>query len=218
MTLSQSKHAQTVFGVLRAARNGAVYGGKVRFLHALVIGLLYRHGPLRQRLVLVLNATKQHAETLASFAVIYKAAVALLLLLAKSTDVPLSRSYAKFIAGCVGSWVVYLQRYLFFNGAITHQVTLYCFSRVVLAVGKILVDKYYSWNGSPIASLALHQKKHHIYRMAWRVFAVLTWGLVMMIYDTHPQYLQSLLRHSMEYIYNVEQAGGWASWRQLIGL
>lgn len=217
MTLSQSKNAQAVFGVLRAARNGAVYGGKVRFLHALVISLLYRRGSLRQRLVLVFNATKQHAETLASFAVIYKAAYAILLLVAKSVDVPLSRSYAKFMAGCIGSWVVYLQRYLFFNGAITHQVTLYCFSRVVLAVGKILVDQYFARNGYA-DSEALHRLKLLIYRTAWRVFAVLTWGLVMMIYDTHPQYLQSLLRHSMEYIYNVEQVGGWESWRQILGL
>ena len=41
-----------------------------------------------------------------------------------------------------GSWIVYSQHFNFFHGGITHQITLYCFSRVVLALSKILLDKY----------------------------------------------------------------------------
>ena len=67
-------HHQSVisstFEVLKSARNGIVYGGKLRFLHALVINLLYRSGPIVPRLKSVLEATKDHAQVLAAFAII----------------------------------------------------------------------------------------------------------------------------------------------------
>ena len=75
-------HHQSVisstFEVLKSARNGIVYGGKLRFLHALVINLLYRSGPIVPRLKSVLEATKDHAQVLAAFAIIYKACVMIL--------------------------------------------------------------------------------------------------------------------------------------------
>lgn len=213
--------------ILRSSRNGIVYGGKIRFSHALVINLLYRSGPLKPRLQLTFTAAKDHAQVLAGFAIIYKTLVMLLQHdKVMGSDNP---GLIKFIAGGVGSWFVYSQHFDYFHPGITHQITLYCFSRVLVALAKIALD-YYLVCTQP--SLQLHDKKvkfrdlsdnqqnklkHVIYNKSWKYFAVLTWALVMFIYDFQPKYLQSSLRHSMAYIYDVEMES-WNTWREFFGI
>lgn len=213
--------------VIRSSRNGIVYGGKLRFSHALVINLLYRSGPLKPRLQQVFKATRSHAEVLAAFAIIYKSSLSVLL---NEKIMGSERlGLVKFIAGCFGSWIVYSQHFGYFNPGITHQITLYCFSRVLIASGKILLDHYLNCtkptlrlaNGEsiPFTKLSSQQQKKlksSVYNKTWKYFAVLTWGLVMFIYDYQPQYLQSSLRHSMAYIYDVEM-DEWSTWREFLG-
>ncbi|KAI5959939.1 uncharacterized protein KGF55_005171 [Candida pseudojiufengensis] len=214
--------------IIRSARNGIVYGGKLRFSHALVINLLYRSGPILPRLKSVLEATKNHAEVLASFAIIYKLTVQILLndsfLGSKNLQL------IKFLSGCIGSWIVYSGHFNFFNSGITHQITLYCFSRVIIALGKIILDKFllcyqpkfmnYSGEFISYKNLNMNQQKklkNMIYNKSWKYFAIIVWGLVMFIYDYQPQYLQSSLRHSMAYIYDVEM-DSWNNWREFFGV
>lgn len=217
-----------ILEILRSSRNGIVYGGKLRFSHALVINLLYGSGPLKPRLKKVLSATKNHAEVLAVFAIIYKLALKLLQL--PGFLGPKRALMNKFLSGAFGAWIVYSQHFNFFHPGITHQVTLYCFSRVMLAMGKILLDKYlecfqpkfHRATGETIVFRDLsnsQQKKlrNSIYNKSWKYFAVITWGLVMLIYDYQPQYLQSSLRHSMAYIYDVEMES-WGTWREFLGV
>ncbi|KAK6202361.1 Tim17/Tim22/Tim23/Pmp24 family-domain-containing protein [Scheffersomyces amazonensis] len=213
---------------LRSARNGIVYGGKIRFSHALVINLLYRSGPILPRLKPVLKATKNHAEVLAAFAMIYKIAVKLLI--QPTLLGPGNTRLAKFIGGAFGAWIVYSQHFPYFHPGITHQITLYCYSRVSLAVGKILLD-YYLQSRQPmfrnskgdvllfndLTSKQQLKLKNAIYGRSWKYFAVLVWALVMFIYDYQPQYLQSSLRHSMAYIYDVE-LDSWSSWWEFLGI
>jgi peroxisomal membrane protein 4 len=68
--LDPSNHE--LLAVVKAARNGAVYGAKVRFPHALVMVFMFRSGTIRQKVQLVFKATRTHASNLARFAVIYK--------------------------------------------------------------------------------------------------------------------------------------------------
>lgn len=202
-----------------------MYGGKLRFSHALVINLLYRSGPVMPRMKLVLKATRQHSTVLAAFAIIYKTALNLLKLDQVLGPNP---GLVKFVAGGFAGWVVYSQHFHTFNPGITHQITLYCFLRVLLAVGKILLDLYLQCR-QPILNVRGERVKFsdltdsqsrrlraNIYNMLWKYFAVLTWAMVMFIYDYQPQYLQSSLRHSMAYIYDVEM-DSWATWREFIG-
>ena len=226
--LLHSAAARPFIEILRLSRNGIVYGGKIRFSHALVINLLYRSGPLKPRLILVLQATKSHASVLAAFAIVYKAACKILengQLLGKHNN-----SLVKILAGAFGAWIVYSQHFPYFNPGITHQITLYCFSRVMIACGKILLDNYLhcrqptfttgKGNDVKYADLSESQKKaikNGVYNTLWKYFAVATWALVMVIYDYYPQYLQSSLRHSMAYIYDVEQEN-WDTWRDFLGI
>ncbi|KFY57266.1 hypothetical protein V496_06478 [Pseudogymnoascus sp. VKM F-4515 (FW-2607)] len=61
-----------LFALVKAARNGAVYGAKIRFPHALVMIFLFRSGTFKEKARLVYKATRTHAQNLARFAVIYK--------------------------------------------------------------------------------------------------------------------------------------------------
>jgi hypothetical protein len=61
-----------LLAIVKGARNGAVYGAKVRFPHALVMVFLFRSGTFRQKVDLVFRATRTHARNLAKFATIYK--------------------------------------------------------------------------------------------------------------------------------------------------
>lgn len=210
--------------VVKSARNGVVYGGKVRFLHALVISLLYRSGPLWPRFKQVLTATKNHAEVLAAFAVLYKFLCKVLV--HESLLGPKNARLIKFLSGAIGAWVVYSQHFDYFHPGITHQVTLYCFSRVLIALGKIFLDQYldcaqpsFSEQNTQFRDLSVVQQKKvrlAIYNTSWKYFAVATWGLVMFIYDYQPEYLQSSLRHSMTYIYDVEM-DSWSTWKDFLG-
>lgn len=213
--------------VIRSSRNGIVYGGKIRFSHALVINLLYRSGPLGPRLKLVLKATKEHSLVLAAFAVAYKS-VLHVLLQDKVMGVG-NAGASKFVAGAFAGWVVYSQHFNFLNPGITHQITLYCFSRVLIACGKIVLDLYLQCR-QPLLSIRGESVKFNdlsdvqarrfrakVYNKSWKYFAVLTWALVMFIYDYQPQYLQSSLRHSMAYIYDVEM-DTWSTWKEFLGI
>lgn len=226
MTILTDPLFRPLLEILRSSRNGIVYGGKIRFSHALVINLLYRSGPLIPRLKQVFKATKEHSTVLAGFAIVYKTMVNLLKqeqLLGQKTGL------VKFIAGAIAGFIVYSQHFKYFNPGITHQVTLYCFSRVLIASSKILLDLYLDYR-QPMLSvrgksltydkLTAGQErllKTRVYNKTWKYFAVITWALVMFIYDYKPQYLQLSLRHSMAYIYDVE-LDRWASWREFLGL
>lgn len=217
---------RSVLEALRSSRNGVVYGGKLRFSHALVVNLLYRTGPYAPRLKQVLTATKEHSVVLASFAFLYKVVVSIL-----TQDKLLGNNHGliKFVAGALAGWVVYSQHFGVFNPGITHQITLYCYSRVTLAVGKILVDLYLNCRQPqlkmhgrklPFGDLTDQQSKRFkakIYNQSWKYFAVLVWASVMFIYDYKPQYLQSSLRHSMAYLYEVDM-NSFESWRDYLGL
>lgn len=230
MSVLENPLYRPLLEVLRLSRNGIVYGGKIRFSHALVINLLYRKGPLLPRLKSVLSATHDHAKVLASFAIVYK--IVQKLLLREEFLGSNSQSQASLLAGAIGGWMVYSNRYpQLFSLGITHQITLYCFSRVVIALGKVIVDYYLhcrqpqfhlARTGSPISysDLSMVQKKrvkNSIYNRLWKYFAVLVWALVMFLNDYSPEYLQSSLRHSMTYIYDVEQ-DSWPTWRLFLGV
>lgn len=228
MSILNNSLYRPILEAIRSSRNGIVYGGKLRFSHALVINLLYQSGPLKPRLKQVIKATKNHAEVLAGFAVIYKIACKIL-----ANDAALgskNSGLVKFLAGGLSGWVVYSQNFNYFHPGITHQITLYCFSRVMIALCKIILDtflncyqpKLYQLNGESIIykDLSVSQQKKlklTIYNKSWKYLAVFTWALVMFIYDYQPQYLQSSLRHSMAYIYDVETES-WGSWREFFGI
>merc|ERR1712130_869210 len=74
--------------LVKAIRNGLVYGSKVRFPHALVMIFLFRSGTVQEKIKLIYKATRQHATNLAKFALLYKSRSAFTSLLVWSWPSP----------------------------------------------------------------------------------------------------------------------------------
>lgn len=188
--------------LVKALRNGLVYGTKVRFPHALVMILLFRSGPLSDKLASVLKATRQHARNLATFAFLYKA----LMLLQKSAR-PTGKELSSdsFVAGLAGGWYVFGRS----KSSVNQQIVIYVFARVVLALASLafqprgdntlLGGRYGGRGGMGLLALS-DASREKVRRHAWPVFASLSWASVMWLFRFYPEMLQPSLRSSMTYL------------------
>ncbi|KAL6886529.1 Tim17/Tim22/Tim23/Pmp24 family domain-containing protein [Trichoderma longibrachiatum] len=198
-----------VLSLLKTARNGAVYGTKVRFPHALVMIFLFRSGTFREKASLVFRATKKHAMNLARFASIYK--ITMLALKRYGATPGKEGPFDSFFAGLLGGYIVFGQRSKRHGkiSSVNQQIVIYIFARVALALARIAVKP---GHGLPVVSA--EPLRSQISHYAWPAFASLSWGLVMLLFKHHPEDLQSSLRSSMTYIY--KDCDQWDSLRTLL--
>ncbi|KAF7716812.1 Peroxisomal membrane protein 4 [Penicillium ucsense] len=193
-----------LLSLVKGARNGIVYGSKVRFPHALVMIFLFRSGTLREKVKLVLNATRLHARNLATFATIYKASMIIL------RNLPAGQGkegrYDSFFAGLLGGYAVFGRQ----RGSISQQIVIYVFARVMLSLAKLSVQP----GMHPLSSLITPEARASITDNAWPVFASMSWALVMYLFRWYPETLASSLRSSMVYIY--ADSDHWNSFRNLL--
>ncbi|OCT48849.1 Peroxisomal membrane protein 4 [Cladophialophora carrionii] len=192
-----------LLAIVKAARNGAVYGAKVRFPHALVMVFMFRSGTLKEKLRLVFKATRQHARNLAFFATVYKSSMLILRLLNPSAPGK-EGPYDTFFAGLVGGYVVF-GRGKQARSSVNQQIVIYVFARVVLALAKLSIEPPSATSSTPTPTLFTQrlspELKAKIEHNAWPVFASLSWAFVMYIFRWQPESIQSSLRSSMKYMY-----------------
>lgn len=192
--------------VLKAARNGAVYGAKVRFPHALVMIFLFRSGTPREKLGLILRATRTHAQNLAKYASVYKLTM---LFLKKFGATPGKEGpYDTFFAGLLGGYLIFGRRSKRGHiSSVSKQIVIFIFARVCLSLAEISVKP----SVGIIKSSKLSERISHD---AWPVFAALSWGSVMWLFRWYPDTVQAGLRSSMDYIY--VQSDHWDSLRNFL--
>lgn len=184
-----------LLSIVKAARNGAVYGAKVRFPHALVMIMLFRSGTVREKAGLIFRATRTHARNLAKFATIYKATCMFLKNYGATPGKP--GPYDSFVAGLLGGYVVFGQRSRSGKiSSVNQQIVVYVFARVVLALARLAVKP---GHGLPVVSEP--RASAAISHYAWPLFASLSWASVMHLFYWHSAELQPSLRSSMTYIY-----------------
>lgn len=82
--------------------------------------MLIRSCSFREKLKLVIKATRQHARNLATFALIYKSSMIVLRNLNLSEAGKEGR-YDSFLAGCLGGYAVFGRN----GGSVSNQVCLY---------------------------------------------------------------------------------------------
>ncbi|KAH7034846.1 peroxisomal membrane protein 4 [Microdochium trichocladiopsis] len=195
--------------IVKGARNGAVYGAKVRFPHALVMVFLFRSGSIQQKIQLVYKATRQHATNLAKFATIYKTTCYLLKTFGPTPGK--EGTYDTFIAGLLGGYFVFGGRSPRTGkiSSVNQQIVIYVFARVVLALARLAVKP---GHGLPVVSEPARSAV--INKYAWPVFAATSWAFVMHLFRHHAEELQPSLRSSMNYIYL--QSNEWDSLRNLL--
>ncbi|KAK3990254.1 peroxisomal membrane protein 4 [Cladorrhinum sp. PSN332] len=181
--------------IVKAARNGAVYGTKVRFPHAFVMIMLFRSGTLQEKARLIFRATKTHARNLAKFATIYKATC--MFLKAYGATPGKEGPYDSFIAGLLGGYIVFGQRSRSGKiSSVNQQIVIYVFARAVLALARLAVKP-----GTGLPGVSEPQRSASISYYAWPVFASVSWGAVMHLFKRQAAELQPSLRSSMTYIY-----------------
>ncbi|GAA5881708.1 hypothetical protein JCM1840_000344 [Sporobolomyces johnsonii] len=191
-----------VLAILKGARNGLVYGARVRAPHALVMTLVFHSGSWQQRLRYVYRATKQHSLNLARFVAIYKTC----LLVQKTLAGGKARSMDTFWAGLVGGWIVFGER-----NAVNEQIVLYVVSRVITSFlprsgpppappppgpsSSVAAD------GFPLPPGHPYPKSRPPNSKVFELYSALAWGLVMYLFRERRDRLHGGMVSSMQYLY-----------------
>ena len=176
----------------QAARNGAVFGAKVRFPHALATVMMFGQGSLFSRLTVILQLTRQHSKTLATYAVAYKT---VMILLRNAFSHGKELSHYPLIAGGVAGAYVFGSR-----NPINEQLVLYAASRslatiVIPRVKRALQSQSGGLHHAEAAPLAKNPN------LNFRIFAALSWSIAMWLYTNRRNRLGQSLVGTMDYLY-----------------
>ncbi|KAI6153379.1 Tim17/Tim22/Tim23/Pmp24 family-domain-containing protein [Pisolithus tinctorius] len=188
--------------ILKGARNGFIYGVKVRFPHALVMSVLFGRGDWITRLRAILRATKEHGFNLAKFVSLYKT----ILLLQRKANGGKERSCDTFIAGLIGGYVVFGDR-----SAVNEQIVLYVVSRVLASF--LPRARTHNPTSSASATGAAVRPMPPDARY-FSVFAALSWGAVMWLFKHRGETIQPGMFNSMTYLYRDSEV--WTDLRTLL--
>ncbi|XP_006123385.3 peroxisomal membrane protein 4 isoform X1 [Pelodiscus sinensis] len=176
-SLLQQRRYRAALAVLKGFRNGAVYGAKIRAPHALVMTFLFKSGSLREKLKAIAQATYTHSRNLAYFVFTYKGLMAL-----QSRLQGKNFQLHSFLAACVGGWLVFGE-----NNHINSQINMYLLSRILFGLSRLAVEKGY-----------IPEPKQD----PFPIFAAVTWGIVLWLFEYHRHTLQPSLQSSMTYLYD----------------
>jgi peroxisomal membrane protein 4 len=173
--------------ILKGARNGLVYGAKVRFPHALVMAILFGRGDWSSRARTIFSATKQHAFNLAKYVTLYKT----LLWLQRRANEGKERNADTFFAGMIGGYIVFGDR-----TPVNEQIVFYVVSRVLAS----FIPRDSSSNlAKPTTGDVVRPippDPHY-----FSLFAAVTWGLVMWLFRHRRHTIQTGMFNSMTYLY-----------------
>lgn len=188
--------------ILKGARNGLVYGVKIRFPHAVLMAILFGRGDFKARAKVVYRATRQHAVNLARFVTLYKT----LLLVQKKANGGKEKRADTFLAGLIGGYLVFGDR-----TAINEQIVLYVCSRVMAS----FIPRAYPAPSNPgPRSVTTPVKSIPPDARIFTVFAAASWGAVMWLFSHRAETLQPGMANSMQYLYRDSEA--WTSLKTLL--
>lgn len=165
--------------IIKGLRNGAVYGAKIRFPHALVMTFLFRSGSLQDKFKWIFKAAYAHSKNLATFVFIYKLLMATM---KKIESNPEKGNLHPFISAFIGGYYVFGTQ-----DKINEQIVLYLLSRITVGFAKLAAEKGYI--KTPNIDI-------------WPWFAAFVWGSVLWLFEFHRWTLQGSLQSSMVYLYD----------------
>jgi len=184
-------------GILKGARNGFVYGVKIRFPHALVMAILFGRGDWKSRLQQIFYATKVHAMNLMKFVALYKT----FMLIQRKANDGKKRKFDTFFAGLIGGYVVFGDR-----TSINEQIVLYVCSRVVASFIP-RASSPQSVSAAPVRPVPPNSRY-------FSIFAAVVWGAVMYVFEHKGEAIQPGMFNSMTYLYR--DSNTWHDLRTLI--
>ncbi|CAG5133669.1 unnamed protein product [Candidula unifasciata] len=178
-----------ILSVIKGFRNGAVYGAKIRFPHALVMTFLFRNGSLRDKVIAILEATYIHSRNLALFVFAYKGLTSTL-----NWGESKSHQLHAFLSAFCAGFVIFGK-----YNKVNEQINLYLMSRIIYGVGKLLVQKK-----------IIPEPQTKVF--PW--FAAFMWALTLWLFEYHQSCLQPSLVSSLTYIY--KDSDKWTSLRDFL--
>ncbi|KAK7480426.1 hypothetical protein BaRGS_00028345 [Batillaria attramentaria] len=187
--LASPGQLKSLLAVIKGFRNGAVYGVKVRFPHALVMTFLFKSGSLQSKVETILEATFTHSKNLALFVLLYKSLTSLMASLQSKPE-----QYHSFLAALIGGYLVFGK-----YNKVNEQINLYLLSRILYALVKLAVKRGY-----------IPQPNRPVF--PW--FAALVWGIVLWLFEYEKDTLQPSLKSSMTYLYH--DSNVWTSLKNFI--
>jgi len=175
--------------ILKGARNGLVYGVKIRFPHALIMSILFGRGDWKSRIRNIVKLTYQHAIGLAQFVSLYKT----LLLVQKKVHGGKTQNADTFFAGLLSGYLVFGDR-----TAINEQIVLYVCSRVVAS---FIPRASTGYSSSSLSSSSSAVRPIPPDARQFSLFAAVVWGAVMWLFDNRGETIQPGMFSSMTYLY-----------------
>jgi peroxisomal membrane protein 4 len=194
-----------VLTLAKAARNGAVFGAKVRFPHALATVMMFGQGNLLSRLLVVLQLTRQHSKMLALYAFTYKA---IMVLLRNFLSDGKETTYYPAIAGGVAGCFVFGSR-----NPINEQLVMYAASRALatVVIPKVKrVIKSAQQSHAKMSPLSLQDPN-----LNFRIFSTVSWAIAMYLYTQKRDRMGSSLVSTMDYLYAGEH---WTGIKGFLGI
>ena len=176
-----------VFKILRGARNGFYYGAKVRFMHSLVMAILFGSSNFKNELKRMIENTFAHGFRLASFVTLYKSTVLLLKRIFGKHE-----HWHHFVAGGLCGFLIFRSK-----NPINQQLIFYLLSRDLVGISQSLQNRGYF----PKISF-------------FPILAILCWSTVMFMYEFDPKALQNSLTASMNFLY--KDSDRWETWTDFV--
>jgi len=192
-------------GILKGARNGFVYGVKIRFPHALIMAILFGRGDWNTRARTIFQATKTHAVNLMKYVALYKT----MLLVQRRANGGKERNFDTFFAGLIGGYLVFGDR-----NPINEQVVLYICSRVIASFIPRATPKQQQQQQQHSTTVAAAVKPVPPDSRYFSIFAAVVWGCVMWLFEHKGETIQPGMFNSMTYLYR--DSNVWADLRTLL--
>lgn len=181
-----------LFTLIKAFRQGLVYGVKVRAPHALVLNLVWGSGPLRAIPKKVFAVTKTHALGLAYSSVIFVVVTRLLQMMTfnvrtESGSLVVARAppSLRWWHSAAGGFLIGFLAWGDASSGVHQQMMMYIVSRLVVALYQIASERV-GFEGSA---------------MQYRVYSGCLWALLMTLLTVEPESLQASMRKSLEYVF-----------------
>ena len=190
LSINSCSHQSCPISSLKALRNGFYYGGRVRFMHSLVMTILFRKGTLKEKLTNIIELSFEHGKTLGLFAFFFKT---MMCILKRIKSIP--NNLRIIISGGTFGFLVFGNK-----TSVNYQIILYIFSRVIVGTAEHLAENKIlpNWNAYPL-------------------LAAVCWSIVMFLFEDDPSILQNSLASSMQFLYK-ESDKDLEKWTDLIPL
>lgn len=183
-------HSSCIISSFQGLINGLYYGGKIRFIHTLIMSFLFRKESASKIFMFSVRQGIRHAKILGLYVLFYKLFVCLLRKIHKK-----KRNLHNFIAG-------FTMGVIFFGlkkNSIKEQIVLYLFSRVFMGFLNYWLKKY----DKNIKNQRLVNSIH--------------WGLLIWIFQFHPDSLHDSYKNTLNFMFK-ESDKPVQNWRELIPL